>query len=63
MTAILNWIELNFLGHVYPSLKPHILYHSNGLAIWHGFPDNKHIKDNNANGHKSLAQFIKDEAY
>ena len=41
----------------YPSLKPHILYHSNGLAIWHGFPDNKHIiniKDNNANGHKAL---------
>ena len=25
--------------HVYPYLKPHILFYSYGLAIWHGLPD------------------------
>ena len=30
----------------YPSLKPHILFYSNGLAIWHGLPDIRHIKIN-----------------
>ena len=25
-------------------LKPHILFYSNGLAIWHGLPDIKQIK-------------------
>ena len=31
----------------YPSLKPHILFCSNGLAIWHSFPDFIHIDVNN----------------
>ena len=31
----------------YPSLKSHILFDSNGLAIWHSFPDSMHIKVNN----------------
>ena len=26
------------------TLKPHILFYSNGLAIWHGFRDITHIK-------------------
>ena len=30
----------------YPSLKPHISFYSNGLGIWHSFPD---ITDNNVN--------------
>ena len=29
---------------VYPYLELHILFYSNGLAIWSGFPDNTHIK-------------------
>ena len=29
---------------VYPYLKLHNLFHSNGLAIWSGFPDITHIK-------------------
>ena len=28
---------------VFPYLKPHILFNSNGLAIWHGFPVITHI--------------------
>ena len=32
----------------YPSLKPHILFHSNGLAIWHSLPDITHINVNNS---------------
>ena len=31
----------------YPHLKPHILFYSNGLAIWYDFPDITHIKVNN----------------
>ena len=31
----------------YPSLKPYILFYSNGLAIWHSFPNITHIKVNN----------------
>ena len=27
-----------------PHLKPHILFKSNGLAIWHGFPVITHIE-------------------
>ena len=38
-------------GGTLPCLKPHILFHSNGLAIWHGFPDIRHNKDKN--GRKS----------
>ena len=34
----------------YPSLKPHILFYSKDLAIWHGFPD---ITQDN-NGCKSI---------
>ena len=30
----------------YPYLKPHILFCSNGLAIWHGLSDIRHIKVN-----------------
>ena len=29
---------------VYPYLELHILFYSNGLAIWSGFPDIMHIK-------------------
>ena len=28
----------------YPYLELHILFYSNGLAIWSGFPDITHIK-------------------
>ena len=34
-SAILNSIELNIFRE-YPSQKLHILFYSNGLAIWHG---------------------------
>ena len=30
----------------YPYLKLHILFNSNGLAIWSGFPDIAHIRKN-----------------
>ena len=43
--AILNFIELKFY-RAYSSMKPHILFYRNGLAIWHGFPDITHIKNN-----------------
>ena len=36
---------------IYPYLKPHILFYSNGLAIWHSLPDITHI--NFDNGFKS----------
>ena len=35
-SAILNLIKLTFFT-VYSYLKPHILFNSNGLAIWQGF--------------------------
>ena len=28
------------------NLKPHILFHSNGVAIWHGLPDITYINAN-----------------
>ena len=28
----------------YPFLKPHILFYSNGLAIWHNLPDTTHTE-------------------
>ena len=34
-SAIIELIELTFFTE-YPSLKPHILFYSNGLAIRHG---------------------------
>ena len=34
---------LNFFTE-YPYLKLHILFYSNGLAIWSGFQDITHIK-------------------
>ena len=40
-------IELKFFK-AYTSLKPHILFYSNGLPIWHGFPDITHIEINNS---------------
>ena len=36
--AIFNFIMLKFFM-VYPYLELHILFYSNGLAIWSGFPD------------------------
>ena len=42
--AILNLTKLIFFM-VYPYLKLHILFNSNGLAIWSGFPDITHIKN------------------
>ena len=44
--AILNLIDLK-LFRVYPSLKLHILFYSNGLDFWHGLPDIRLIKVNN----------------
>ena len=54
-SAILNLIKLNFFTE-YPYLKLHILFYSNGLAIWSGFPDITHIKKNNGRfvGHRDL---------
>ena len=46
-SATSNLAELNFFG-AYHSLKPHILFYSNGLAILHGFPDITHVKVNNS---------------
>ena len=46
ISAILNMIELN-LFRAYRSQNLHVLFYSNGLAIWHGFSDITHIKDNN----------------
>ena len=48
--SLLNLIKLRFFRS-YPSLKPHILFYSNGLDKWHGFPDITHINVNN--GYKS----------
>ena len=42
-SAILNLIKLN-LFMVYPYLKLHNLFNSNGLDIWSGFPDITHIE-------------------
>ena len=42
-SAIFNFIMLKFFI-VYPYLELHILFYSNGLAIWSGFPDIMHIK-------------------
>ena len=44
--AILNLLNQTFV-RAYPSLKLHILFYSDGLAIWHGFPDIRDIKGNN----------------
>ena len=37
-SAFLNLIEMKFFRAFY-SLKSHLLFHSNDLLIWHGFPD------------------------
>ena len=37
-------MKLTFL-RAYPSLKPHISFYNNGLAIRHSFPDITHIKE------------------
>ena len=42
-SSLLNFIMLKFFM-VYPYLELHILFYSNGLAIWSGFPDITHIK-------------------
>ena len=42
----LNLIRLK-LFRVYPLLEPQVLFHGNGLAIWQGLPDAKHIEVNN----------------
>ena len=44
--AILNLIESKFFK-MHPHLESHILFYSNGLAIWHGLPNNGHVKVNN----------------
>ena len=38
-----NFVEI---FRAYPYLKPHILFYSNGLAIWHVLPNIRHIKVN-----------------
>ena len=43
-SAILNLIKLIFFM-LYPYLKLHILFDSNGLAIWSGFPDYRYLKN------------------
>ena len=40
-SAILNLMKLIFFI-VYPYLKLHILFNSNGLAVWFGFPHITH---------------------
>ena len=45
-SAIFNLIKLEFV-RLNLSMKSHILFHTNGLAIWHGFPDIMHVKVNN----------------
>ena len=35
------------LYRIHPSMTSRILFYSNDLAIWHGFPDITHIKVNN----------------
>ena len=45
--AIFNLINLKFCRAYNLSLKLHILFYSNGLAVWHGFPDITHINVNN----------------
>ena len=56
-SAIFNFIMLKCFM-VYPYLELHILFYSNGLAIWSGFPDITHIKkrmaDNRHFGHHDL---------
>ena len=42
-SAILNFIMFKFFM-VYLYLELHILFYGNGLDIWSGFPDIKHIK-------------------
>ena len=32
---------------MHPLPKSHILFYSNGLAVWHGLPNNGHVKVNN----------------
>ena len=49
MVGHLNLIELNF-SSAYLYLKPHIWFYSNGLAIWHGLQDIRHMKGNLAHG-------------
>ena len=43
--VILNLIEFSFF-RAYPYLKPHIVFYSNDLAIWHGLPDISNNKIN-----------------
>ena len=45
-TAILSLIESKFFK-MHPLLKFHILFYSNGLAIYHGSPNNGYVKVNN----------------
>ena len=44
-SAILYLIKLKIF-RAYPYLKQHILFCSNGLAIWHGLSDIRHIEVN-----------------
>ena len=41
--AILNLNKSTFFK-VHPHLKSHISFYSNGLAIWHGLPNNGHVQ-------------------
>ena len=43
MSAISNLIKFKIF-RAYPSLKPHIQFHSNGLVKWYGLEDIMHIK-------------------
>ena len=43
-SAILNLIKLTFFKVYIPLPETADLFNSNGLAIWSGFPDIKHIK-------------------
>ena len=46
MVGHFKYFQVEKNSRAYPYLKLHILFHSNGLAIWHGFPDIRHIKVN-----------------
>ena len=43
MVCHFEFYRVEIFQAIYPSLKQHILFYSNGLAIWHGLPDIRHI--------------------
>ena len=44
--TFVNYIKLDIFQGI-SSLKPHILFYSNSLAIWHSFSDTTHTRVHN----------------